>query len=561
MAAIRIVSSYQYSTDACGYSDSENLLRLQRSLKGIAKDAVSSFLLHPSTVPQIMATLQTLYGRLEQIVHHMVAKVRATPAPKADRLETLVQLGLVVQNLCGHLRAIGMGNHLSNPILLQELVDKLPANIKFSWALYQEQQPVVNLRTFGDYIGRVTAATSSVTNICPLTKPQKEEKPRTKEKAFVNTHATYEKKKPGSFKSEQSSNTNSSGSSEKKCCPMCKSHEHIAEKCVEFTKLSVNERWKFVKEMKLCRRCLVAHTRWPCEGEVCGVQGCQKRHHRLLHYVPEPEKPLATTNATVTVHQQSVSSTLFKILPVTLYGKSGAVDTYAFLDDGSSATLLEKAIADELGVDGKALSLCMQWTSGIDKKVPSTQIAKLSISEPGSQRMFQLSEIYTVENLKLPEQSINLDKLAKQYKHLQRLPVKSFERANPGLLIGLSNSHLLTTSKVHEGKEQEPIAVKTRIGWVVCGSLRGAESQLQHRQMHICAETIDLDLHNYVEEFFSVESLGVAVAPNLEGLEDQRARRILQETTVQKANGRFETGLLWKQWALIQHMSDVFWRR
>ncbi|XP_062704112.1 uncharacterized protein LOC134286508 [Aedes albopictus] len=235
------------------------------------------------------------------------------------------------------------------------------------------------------------------------------------------------------------------------------------------------------------------------------------------------------------------------ILPVTLYGKSGAVDTYAFLDDGSSATLLRKAIADELGVDGKALSLCMQWTSGIDKKVPSTQIAKLSISEPGSQRMFQLSEIYTVENLKLPEQSINLDKLAKQYKHLQRLPVKSFERANPGLLIGLSNNHLLTTFKVREGKEQEPIAVKTRIGWVVCGSLRGAESQLQHRQMHICAETTDLDLHNYVEEFFSVESLGVAVVPNLEGLEDQRARRILQETTVQKANGRFETGLLWKQ--------------
>ncbi|XP_062713721.1 uncharacterized protein LOC134290575 [Aedes albopictus] len=65
--------------------------------------------------------------------------------------------------------------------------------------------------------------------------------------------------------------------------------------------------------------------------------------------------------------------------------------------------------------------------------------------------------------------------------------------------------------------------------------------------MHICAETIDFDLHNYVEEFFSVESLGVAVAPNLEGLEDQRARRILQETTVQKANGRFETSLLWKQ--------------
>lgn len=48
-------SSYNHSTVACGYTDSENLLRLQRSLKGVAKEAVSSFLLHPFTVPQVLS--------------------------------------------------------------------------------------------------------------------------------------------------------------------------------------------------------------------------------------------------------------------------------------------------------------------------------------------------------------------------------------------------------------------------------------------------------------------------------------------------------------------------
>ncbi|XP_065088324.1 uncharacterized protein LOC135709839 [Ochlerotatus camptorhynchus] len=495
----------------------------------------------------------TLYGRPEQIVHHMVTKVRATPAPRADKLETLIQFGLVVQNLCGHLQAIGMENHLSNPILLQELVDKLPANIKFSWALYQEQQPIVNLRTFGEYMGRVTTATSGITNVCPISKHQKDEKPKAKEKAYVNTHTTYEKKKQGSSASlpkgdqrVETSNIKRNESDTKKECPLCKSHDHIAEKCVEFKKLSVNERWKVVKEKKLCRRCLIAHTRWPCEGEVCGVNECQKRHHRLLHYDPKPEQPLTTTNATVTVHRQPVTSTLFKILPVTLYGKTG-IDTYAFLDDGSSTTLLEQSIADELGVDGKVQSLCMQWTSGINKKVATTQIVKLGISEPGSRKVYQLSEVYTVENLGLPEQSIDVDELAKQYKHLQRLPVKSFQRATPGLLIGVNNIHLLNTAKIREGKEQEPIAAKTRIGWVVCGCLRGEENQFLHRQMHICAELTELDLHNYVREFFSVESIGVAVAPNLEGKDDQRARLILEGTTIRKTDGKFETGLLWKQ--------------
>lgn len=88
------ISSYRHSTDTCGYTNSENLLRLQRSLKGSAKDSVSSFLLHPSTVPQVVSTLQQLYGRPEQIVNNMIAKVRATPPPKPDRYDTR----LVVQN-------------------------------------------------------------------------------------------------------------------------------------------------------------------------------------------------------------------------------------------------------------------------------------------------------------------------------------------------------------------------------------------------------------------------------------------------------------------------------
>lgn len=130
--------------------------------------------------------------------------------------------------------------------------------------------------------------------------------------------------------------------------------------------------------------------------------------------------------------------------------------------------------------------------------------------------------------------------------HLRHLPVKSFQRAVPGLLIGLSNSHLLTTVKIREGKEQEPIAAKTRIGWAVCGRVRGGEKQFHHRQMHICIDSFDHDLHDYVQEFFSVKSLGVGIVPNLEGSEKQRARQILEETTVRTESGKFETGLLWK---------------
>lgn len=112
-------------------------------------------------------------------------------------------------------------------------------------------------------------------------------------------------------------------------------------------------------------------------------------------------------------------------------------------------------------------------------------------------------------------------------------------------MIGIDNAHLLSTLKLREGCTREPIATKTRIGWAVYGRF-GGEQQFQHRQMHICSRTSSDDLHEYVREFFSLESLGIAVAPEQEGLEEQRARKILEETTVRTDCGKFETGLLWK---------------
>ncbi|XP_065083387.1 uncharacterized protein LOC135705543 [Ochlerotatus camptorhynchus] len=135
--------------------------------------------------------------------------------------------------------------------------------------------------------------------------------------------------------------------------------------------------------------------------------------------------------------------------------------------------------------------------------------------------------------------------MTNQYKHLRKLPVQSFKSTTPGILIGLNNSHLLATLKLREGRPQEPMASKTRIGWAVYGSIQGGE-QLKHRQMHICAHAATADLHEYVREFFSLESLGIALAPNLEGVEAERARKILKETTARTESGKFETGLLWK---------------
>lgn len=128
-----------------GYTNAENLIRLQRCLRANALEAVKSRLLLPTSVPYVMQTLRTLYGRPELLIRSLISKVHRVPPPRQDRLETLMEFGLAVQNLVDHLIGAQQENHLSNPVLLQELVEKLPGSLKLNWVVYKKHG-----RHFGD---------------------------------------------------------------------------------------------------------------------------------------------------------------------------------------------------------------------------------------------------------------------------------------------------------------------------------------------------------------------------------------------------------------------------
>lgn len=120
------ISNFDRSTELCRFSDEENLIRLQRALKGKALDAVKSLLIQPNCVQRVIATLKMLFGRPELIIHTLLQRIHSTPAPKAEKLESIVDFALAVQNLCAVVEASGLATHLNNPVLLQELVEKLP---------------------------------------------------------------------------------------------------------------------------------------------------------------------------------------------------------------------------------------------------------------------------------------------------------------------------------------------------------------------------------------------------------------------------------------------------
>ena len=89
-------------------------------------------------------------------------------------------------------------------------------------------------------------------------------------------------------------------------CPMCKG-SHFLDTCLEFGKLNVKQKHRFVQKSGTCFHCLKGvHKVNTCtfdRNRLCGVEGCVRYHHPFIH----PEKEVQTTQVPPQVGQQRES--------------------------------------------------------------------------------------------------------------------------------------------------------------------------------------------------------------------------------------------------------------
>lgn len=162
-----------------------------------------------------------------------------------------------------------------------------------------------------------------------------------------------------------------------------------------------------------------------------------------------------------------------------------------------------------------------------------------------------MSNVHTIQDLQLRPQTLVYSELVDRFKHLVGLPVESYNNVCPRILIGLDHASLGHALKSREGKPFEPIAAKTRLGWVVYGSCSRTEREMNYVNVHtikVCKYQVESDenLHTAIKNYFALDSLGVTKSErNLLSTEDQRAMDMLGKLTTRK-EGRFESGLLWK---------------
>jgi len=323
---------------------------------------------------------------------------------------------------------------------------------------------------------------------------------------------------------------------------------HVIFKCDRFLGMDIEKRWNWVTQSKACFCCLrKGHQASTCKStKLCEKNGCGKKHNNLLHKDLRNE----TTNSNEpTLHTIGPArlgkKVLLRIAPVVLRGPSGEIKTYALFDEGSTVTMIDSSIAKKLGLKGEPDPLSLQWTNDLTQEDSRSKRVSLEISAESKEEFYTINNARTKEMLSLPIQTVNYKRMMTKWGHLKKIELKSMSEAQPMILIGQDHSDLTIARQVIEGPKNSPMLSRSKLGWVVHGNVATIKGRVDP---DFSFQTCDQDetLHLLVKEYWKTETFGVKVtAENPRSRDDIKAQTIFEKTT-QLIDGRYETGLLWK---------------
>ncbi|XP_063838164.1 uncharacterized protein LOC135087291 [Ostrinia nubilalis] len=515
-----------YEDTARSFTPAQNLARLRRCLQGHAREAVKSLLFTAEDPEELMKSLEVRFGRPGAIALAELKKMERLPRVNESSGE-ICMFASRVRNAVATIRALGKTEYLCAPGAVECLIEKMPPTMKSRWLMYQRERRAEGkpaLELMYDFM-EVEADINS---------------------DYAPPEVSWDQKR-NMFKRpvhhvQQTEGRREEPKTDAKKCPECR-EDHWLYECKKYKEASVEDKWEMVKKARMCFKCLrFKHSRNTCRAQPC--KKCMRWHHISLH----SEKPAAAKTqekpaegVVSSVHTTSCGKAYLKMTPVNLYGPKGTAKVLALLDEGSTVTLLDSSVAKKIGAQGKPEAITIEMVGGNGMQKSNSQKINMKIKGVHCRNKLNM-EARTIDNLKLAKQGVE-ERMLQKCKHLQKIKDKLvYDKEEPQLLIGQDNWGLIVTRRLRKGKASEPVASLTSLGWVLHGCDTGGSVPVKfvHHSRLMEDETEAL-----VRRHFEIESLGVqARRPSNDA--DKRALDVLEKTTKRLPNGRFESGLLWK---------------
>jgi len=321
--------------------------------------------------------------------------------------------------------------------------------------------------------------------------------------------------------------------------PFCLKCEgsHLLESCDTFKELSLPQRMEFCMKHRLCFQCFIPrHSSRDChQKKICGLDGCILHHHFLLH---------ASSSGHTAIGRfiQSENNVALGVIPIYAVASDGhRIPINLMYDEGSNTTLFRKGLVRRLGLLGYRQVLTLGGIAESQIQVPDSTRVQLSIIlENGEQFLLDGSTMPVVTS---PIPATDWVQLKERWSHLADLPLRN-AGCTIDVLLGANHAALMLPLETRCGKDHEPVASRSRLGWMVRGII-GLDVKPQSARVSMALSMLELEygteLAAALNRLFGTEHEGKGVS-----VDNRRAMEILDRDTVKLDIG-YRAPIIWKE--------------
>ena len=237
-------------------------------------------------------------------------------------------------------------------------------------------------------------------------------------------------------------------------------------RCRDFKRLSVDQRFQFVRKNCLCDNCLLSgHFVKVCfKSSFCKIPGCKFNHLTYLHAdgdIRQADQPSSNRNASgdgptisdgngcsdvqnnhVRVDSQcaligaSNSATALPIVPVKVKARDSnrTILTYAFLDSGSNTTFCTHELTRILDIEREKTRLSLT-PLGKHNCITECVLFSLEVFDLAENNLVELPTVFSVPVLPVSKDSIPRQDDLLRFPYLRGIQIPSID-SEIGLLIG-----------------------------------------------------------------------------------------------------------------------------
>ncbi|XP_061175604.1 uncharacterized protein LOC133184531 [Saccostrea echinata] len=541
-------------------NDDERLNYLEQMTQGEANRVVSGYT-HMSGDKGYQAAMKQLeerYGDSELIVTSFIKKALDWPMIKDAKMLDEFALFLVeCQNASESIDCVSVLDYAEN---IKRLLSKLPIYLHDRWRTAVLKIKETKRRIgFSDFVTFVkTEAKKSndpIYGVSSLSGNSRSQPDKHQKRTVASGGLSSEKESPGALVLK---------------CEFCGGAGHVLIDCYRFQRISIQERYNFMKNKGLCYGCLKkGHVTKKCRNRLKCIS-CGRQHPTILH---DPSRSTPNYPINREEHNNSVSSSsnvdqsvihtgnsdvgascdtgaveqtsAMAIIPVRikLKNKNHSVITYAFFDSGSSVTFCSENLMRQLGVSGKKCNITLN-TIGEPYQLVSQSVRGLQLCDMNMTEFIDLPKIYTKDRMPVTHEHIPKKEEISKWHHLSNITLPNVA-AEIGLLIGSNVPDAYAPFEVVTGPSGSPHATRTRLGWIVWNVLRevGSGSYDVNKVTLERYCECDTKLEELVKASINLDFPEHMIAEKKEHSVEDKTFLSQVEKSIKQVNGHYSIGL------------------